>query len=144
MAAQISDKLPVIYSGGDFEGVCIRFRQQLNENSKKLCWHHSFPEMNHNELVGWRSESQDKAVLLLRNESDLARNQKRMELSKEIFAGYHPLIIEIFSKGSNRLEKTLYLVHLCDWISIYVAEINGTDAMEIDVINYFKSQLAKS
>ena len=37
------------------EGVIIRFKQQINENSKDFGWAHVFPEMNHNELwLGWR------------------------------------------------------------------------------------------
>lgn len=144
VAEIICNKLPVIYSESGYEGLCIRFRQQLNENAKKLCWHHVFPEMNHNELVGWREQAGDKVVILLRNDSDLKRNQLRMELSKEIFAKYTPSIVEIYSKGKSKLEKTLYLVHLCDWISVYVAEINKTDALEIEVINYFKNELSRS
>ena len=144
VAERIKDKISIIYAESAYEGVCIRFRQQLNENSKKLCWHHVYPEMNHNELVGWRNDASDKAVLMLRNDNDHRQNQKRMDLSKEIYGKYNPDIIEIFSKGKNKLERTLYLIHLCDWISIYIAEMNGTDPVEIEVINYFKSELAKS
>jgi len=144
VAELLHDKLPVLYAESGFEGLCIRFRQQINENSKKLCWHHVIPEMNHNELVGWRSDAANLAVVMLRNESDLSRNKKRMELSKEIFAKYNPEIIEINSKGENKLQRTLYLVHFCDWISVYIAEINRTDSVEIEVINYFKSELGKS
>lgn len=143
IAEKICNKNVVIYSQSDFEAVSVRFRQQLNENSKKLCWHHVFPEMNHNELVGWRSSATDKAVILLRNKTDKAGNKKRMELSKEIFAKYNPEIIEIFSAGKNKLEQSLYLIHLCDWISVYVAELNGIDPMEIKVINYLKGELAR-
>ena len=49
-------KIPVIYAESSYEGVAVRFRQQINENSKMLCWHHVVPEMNHNELVGWRKK----------------------------------------------------------------------------------------
>jgi len=52
-AEQITEKLfnkiPVIYADANSEGVAVRFRQQINENSKMLCWHHVIPEMNHNE-----------------------------------------------------------------------------------------------
>ena len=44
-----------------FEGVAVRFRQQINENSKMLCWHHVVPEMNHNELLGWRTNARVRA-----------------------------------------------------------------------------------
>ncbi|MBL4623763.1 MAG: hypothetical protein JKY42_01270, partial [Flavobacteriales bacterium] len=50
VAGCLKDTIPVIYTEESFEGVGIRFRQQINENSKMLCWHHVIPEMNHNEL----------------------------------------------------------------------------------------------
>ena len=39
-----------------------RFRQQINENSKMLCWHHVIPEMNHNEILGWAEKKDGLAV----------------------------------------------------------------------------------
>ena len=58
LAKKMHKQTPVIYVANGFEGVAIRFRQQINENSKMLCWHHVVPEMNHNELLGgvlmWR------------------------------------------------------------------------------------------
>ena len=143
LASKLHDKRILIYSQSDYEGVCIRFRQQINENSKMLCWHHVFPEMNHNELVGWKEKSDNLAVVLLRNEDDFDRNQSRMELCKGVFANYCPNVHEIWSAGSNKLERTLYLVHFCDWVSIYIAELNGTDSVEIEVINYLKGELSK-
>ena len=85
ISKQISDKRIVIYSESNYEGVSVRFRQQVNENSKKLCWHHVFPEMNHNELVGWKDGNDDIAVVMLRNNEDFSRNQTRMDLCKGNF-----------------------------------------------------------
>jgi glucose/mannose-6-phosphate isomerase len=64
VAKAIHNKLPIIYTLGNTEGVAIRFRQQLNENSKLLCWHHVLPEMNHNELVGWTEKNDNLAVIV--------------------------------------------------------------------------------
>jgi glucose/mannose-6-phosphate isomerase len=47
IARKINKKMIVIYSAANMESVAIRWRQQLNENSKMLCWHHVIPEMNH-------------------------------------------------------------------------------------------------
>ena len=63
-------RMPVIYAGAGTGGVAIRFRQQVNENAKMLCWHHVLPEMNHNELVGWAGGDDEKAVVVFRNETD--------------------------------------------------------------------------
>jgi glucose/mannose-6-phosphate isomerase len=37
----------------------------------------------------------------------------------------------------------MYLVHLGDWISWYLAELRGVDSMEVNVIDFLKSELAK-
>ncbi len=143
VADRIHNKIPVIYSTDRIEPIAVRLRQQINENGKMLCWHHVIPEMNHNELVGWTEKHPDMAVIYLRNSDDLKRNQVRIEINQEIIGRYSDTIIDIFSKGNSLIEKSFYLVHLGDWISWYLSVHKGADAIEIDVIDYLKAELAK-
>jgi len=143
IAAFLNGKLPVIYTTTYNEGIAIRFRQQLNENSKMLCWHHVIPEMNHNELVGWKTKNENLAVLFLRHKDEYERNVKRMEINRNVIKQYTPHITDVFSKGNSRIEKCLYLVHLTDWVSYYIAEANHTDANEVKVIDHLKNELSK-
>jgi glucose/mannose-6-phosphate isomerase len=143
IAKGLKGKTPIIYSEESFEGVAIRLRQQLNENAKTLCWHHTLPEMNHNELVGWAGGKDDYAVILFRNDSDYSRTQKRMEISKEVIQKYTNTHFEVWSKGKDAIEKSFYLIVLGDWISIYLAELLEVDPVEIKVINHLKGELAK-
>ena len=143
IATKLFNKTPIIYSTTSTEGVAVRFRQQLNENAKMLCWHHVFPEMNHNELVGWRKQNNELAIVIFRNDTDYDRVQKRIEICKEIFTKYASTIIEVHSKGDSPLEKAIYLIHLGDWVSWFLSDLNKLDAMEIDVINHLKGELAK-
>lgn len=136
-------KIPVIYAADGFGGVATRFRQQINENAKMLCWHHVIPEMNHNELVGWRTKNNDLAVVLFRNETDFKNIQKRMEISKETFVAYTNTTVEIWSKGESDLQRALYLIHIGDWISFFLGEKKGVDIMEVKVIDHLKGELAK-
>jgi glucose/mannose-6-phosphate isomerase len=142
IAEVLNNKMPVIYATTNNEGVVIRFRQQLNENSKILCWHHIIPEMNHNELVGWTQKNNDIAVLIFLDSDEYARNLARVEINKEVIKNYAGSITEIFSKGKSTIEKAIYFIHLGDWISVLLAEIRGVDAVEVDVINHLKSKLA--
>ncbi len=143
VADRIYDKLPVIYTTDRMESVAVRLRQQINENAKMLCWHHVVPEMNHNELVGWTEAHPEIAVIYLRNKDDFKRNQTRIEINQEIISKYCPTIIDIYSKGNSLIEKAFYLVNLGDWISWYLSEHKQVDAIEVNVINYLKSELAK-
>jgi len=140
---KLLNKIPVIYVDANYEGVAIRFRQQINENAKMLCWHHVIPEMNHNELVGWTTKNENLAVVIFRNNDDYFRTQKRMEVNKSVFSQYTSTIIEIYSKGNSPLEKALYLIHIGDWISYLLAEKRGVDVTEVDVITNLKNELAK-
>lgn len=143
IAGKLEGKIPIVYTTTPMASVAVRFRQQINENSKMLCWHHVLPEMNHNELVGWRKKSSDWAVVFLRNENDYSRNNQRIAINKEIIAGYCDTIIDINSKGSSHIERALYLIHLTDWVSFFLAELNKVDAVEVKVIDFLKNSLAK-
>ena len=136
-------KIPVIYAVDGNNGVATRFRQQVNENSKMLCWHHVLPEMNHNELVGWAEPHPECAVVILRNKSDYSRTQARIEISKDVFSKYAGGVMEIWSKGDSRLAQCLYLIHLTDWTSCFLADKKGIDAVEVNIINHLKGSLAK-
>jgi glucose/mannose-6-phosphate isomerase len=144
IANKLNGKLPIIYSAADYEGMAIRFRQQLNENSKVLCWHHAIPEMNHNELVGWRDKDSNKVVVILRNENDYERVQMRMEINKKIFKQFTNNIIEIYSKGNTYWERIFYFIHLTDYISTELAKLRQLDATEVKVIDFLKGSLAKA
>lgn len=144
IAKKVLGKTPIIYSASSIEGVAVRFRQQLNENSKMLCWHGAIPEMNHNELVGWRDDAKDKVVMILRNEDDYERVQLRMEIGKKIMKKYHPSIIDIYSEGKTYWERIFHLIHLTDWVSVHLAELRNMDATEVKVIDFLKGELAKA
>ena len=143
LASNLKGKIPVIYSDAWYEVVAIRFRQQINENSKMLCWHHSIPEMNHNELVGWKNKNEQLAVVIFRNETDYYRTKKRIEINKGIFSQYTPNIYEVNSKGGSDIERSLYLIHFGDWVSYYLAELQEIDPVEVNVITHLKGELAK-
>jgi glucose/mannose-6-phosphate isomerase len=142
LAAKLVNKLPVIYTTTPYEGVGIRFRQQLNENAKILCWHQVIPEMNHNELVGWTQQHPEIEVLIFRDRDEYSRNDARIAINKEVISKFAN-ITEIWARGDSAIEKSIYLIHLGDWISVLLAEKRGVDAMEINVINHLKGQLAK-
>ena len=146
-AKQISEKLlnkiAVLYSLGTCEGTVVRFRQQINENSKMLCWHNTLPEMNHNELVGWTTRNENLVVMAFHTSFDYERTKKRYAVCRPIFEKYSNGVIDITAKGTSKLEQFLYLIHLGDWISCYLADLKGIDPVEVNVIDLLKGELAK-
>jgi glucose/mannose-6-phosphate isomerase len=144
IAIKLIHQTPIIYSLGTTESIAVRFRQQLNENSKILCWHHVIPEMNHNELVGWTEKNENLSVIVLKTDFDHPKNRKRLEICIDIFKKYTSHLIEINAKGNSKIEQAIYLINLTDWVSYYIAEIKNIDAVEVRVIDFLKNELAKA
>lgn len=142
IATAIHGKFPVIYATDRMGAVALRLRQQLNENSKLLALHHVFPEMNHNELVGWRNQNGEYAVLEFRSADDLHRNQIRMGICADIIKDVAVSFHEISCLGTSLIEQAMYGVHLGDWISWELAEARKMDAIEVNVIDMLKKELA--
>jgi glucose/mannose-6-phosphate isomerase len=143
IASSFQSKTPVLYSEASLEGATIRMRQQINENAKQLCWHHVLPEMNHNELVGWAGGKNEYAVLFLRTSYDHPRSKVRMDICKNIISKYTDNLYEIYAEGNSLIEQTLYLILFGDWVSVYLADLNKVDSIEVNVIDYLKSELSK-
>lgn len=143
IALQLHRKIPVIYSLGSCEGITVRFRQQINENSKMLCWHNTFPEMNHNELVGWTEKNDHLSVITFHTSYDYSRTKKRYELCKPLFTSLSSSVIDVIAKGGSKLEQFLYLINIGDWISCDLADLKGIDPVEVDVITNLKNNLSK-
>lgn len=136
-------RLPIIYVNDPYAGVAERWKQQINENSKMLCHFHVIPEMNHNEMVGWRDGNENTAVLFIKGDDDDKRNVTRMQICADIISNYTSHVKTISTSGDTRIERLMYAVYLGDWVSLYLADVRSMDPVEVKVIDFLKSQLAK-
>ncbi len=143
LAEHLNGKIPVLYAETPFEPALVRARQQFNENSKFLCWHHTIPEMNHNELVGWGGGDDRFAVVFFENNDMHPSNALRTKISKERICAKTAQVRSIPLLGNGIIEQSIYMINLVDWASYYLAEMNNTDAIDIEVIDYLKSELGK-
>lgn len=143
IALAINNTTTVIYSEINYEAVAIRGKQQINENGKYLCRYHVIPEMNHNELVGWACGNDQHSALFLSAEDMHPSNRKRFELTKAIVSAKTKNVITLEAQGSNFIERSLYLIHLLDWVSYYLGIERNEDVVEVRVIDFLKAELAK-
>ncbi len=147
LAHELKDKLPVIYSASEhFDAVGLRWRGQICENAKQLAFGHVLPEMNHNELVGWRNAThlmKQMHVVFLRDKATHKRVAVRENLTKQIVSQYASAVTEVWSEGKSLLARMFSLIHFGDWVSFYLAILNNEDPTPVKVIDYLKSELAK-
>lgn len=147
IAKKLKGKLPVIYCDNRLQAMALRFQQQLNENAKQIAHINTFPEMNHNELVGWRFPENlmpMMQVIYLYSDHDHERVEKRMEICRDIFEKKSNPIIDVIGEGASLLEQYYYLIHLTDWISLYLAKENDIEPDPLESVIYLKAELNKT
>lgn len=147
VAASLHNKYPVIYGAQDrIDAVVTRWRGQLAENAKTLASSHFFPEMNHNEIVGWDHPAailKDCAVVILRDSQDHPRVAKRMDITEKLIRSKCASITEVRSSGKGLLARMFSLVYTGDFVSFYLAMLNKCDPTPVDRIKYLKEQLSR-
>lgn len=146
LAEKLVGFLPVIYSTADLtSAVGNRFKCQLNENSKVHAFHNAFPELNHNEIIGWETYDERIAKLkaiFIEEESSHPQIKKRFNITGELLNKVGVDIITLLSSEATFQERLLDLVYLTDWISYYLAIQRGKDPSEIEYIHLLKNRLA--
>jgi len=147
MALKLFNRIPVIWgSSGTTEVVAQRWKGQINENAKAPAYWSIFPELNHNELVGFRfPESLLKSlhVVILRDDSDHPRVQRRIEITKNVISKAVAGITDVRASGGGPLSRTYSLIYSGDYTSLYLAYLYGIDPGPVEVIDYLKNELAK-
>lgn len=146
LAITLINKIPVIYgSAGWMSTMAYRWKCQFNENAKRYAIFGEFPELNHNEVVGWEGDEgfyEEMSVIFLRNDMDHPRIRARMDLTADIIRE-KASVAEIWAEGSNNLEKLFFMVLFGDLLAIYLAYLIGREPADISVIHRLKAELAK-
>ena len=137
---KISNKMPFIYACDDFEGVALRFKQQLNENSKRHACYNLIPEMNHNEIVPWVKKNMC-AIPIFINGISLDKNKKRVDININQILKSVDEVIEVTITNNNYLIQYFHFIHLLDWVSLFLAEKGEVDPDDITLIDVLKNKL---
>ena len=143
LALELVGKSMVMYAGPKLAPAAYKWKISFNENAKNVAWYNQFPEINHNEFLGWTSHPVDKpyAVVELRSTLEHPRVQKRFEVTERLLSGRRPSPEVVNVQGSDVLEQLLWAVAFGDFVSIYVALLNGIDPTPVELIEKFKQQL---
>jgi glucose/mannose-6-phosphate isomerase len=144
IAERIHGTVPVIYATGSLSATAVRWKNQINENSKMIAFNGVIPEMNHNEIVGWSEcaqRSKVKPVFICEQETtDTERSMLNDSIEIMTSSGLDPEIVTIW--GNTVFERSLKALMLGDYISLFLAVMNDVDPMDVGPIVKFKQKLA--
>jgi glucose/mannose-6-phosphate isomerase len=146
LAGRLIGRIPVIYSATQLlEPVAQRWKDQFNENAKTFAVWNTFPELNHNETVGWGldpSLAKVIHVIILHDRLQPARLSQRVAITKEIAFHRAGGLDEFTSEGEHKLARLLSLILLGDLVSWNLAIKRDIDPTPVQVIDELKGRLA--
>lgn len=140
LAQKIKGKIPVFYASETFKAAAYRCKTQVNENAKQPAFSNVIPEMNHNELSGFKNLANKVHVIFIRDKKDSVHIRKRIEINKRIIKEKTG-ISEINTKGKTLLARMLTVIYVGDFASYYLALMNKEDPTPVSVIEELKKRL---
>ena len=145
LAIGLKDSIPFICGFDLYESVALRIKTQLNENSKIPAKTESFPELNHNETVGWtgsRDLTKNFSVVLIRDDWEEPVIRTRIDVTRSlVFDEGAKEVLEIRGRGRGRLARMLSAMYIGDYASIYLAILNHIDPTPVTIIDKLKNKL---
>ena len=143
LAVKLFGSLPIVYGYGAFAAAALRFKQQLNENSKLFSKYEVFPELDHNDIEGFEINAPEmKPVLvLLRGDDDNPQVRNRVDETLHILRTSVADIVEVRSIGSG-ITQLLTTIQICDSASLFLACLRGIDPGPVNQIAKLKGALS--
>lgn len=143
IALELMGRTVIMYAGPLLFPAANKWKICFNENAKNTAWCNSYPEFNHNEFIGWSSHPVDKpfAVVEIRSNLEHQRVQKRFEVSERLLSGKRPSPLVVEPQGDTVLKQLLWSIAMGDFVSVYLALLNGVNPTPVDLVEKLKVEL---
>lgn len=146
LAEALHTRITLLVADTPFEPVAERIRCQLNENSKVLAFSRALPESNHNDTVAWTADAtvQYWTGLFV---GPFARNPalaERARFVREILEERGLPVLDLDVPDDDLLVHMMATTYLGDWVSLYLAFLNGEDPSNVASIPRLKERAART
>ena len=140
IAAGIGRAPVVVHGCGTTVPVARRWANQMNENAKLLSFAADVPEVAHNAIEAWATDSHGFAAVFLVDPELSDKDRLRMDTMAAIVGETGVTSIEVDAGGETGAERVFRGVILGDLLSLALAESKGVDPDPVPVIESFKSR----
>ncbi|MSQ41447.1 MAG: hypothetical protein EXR65_00180 [Dehalococcoidia bacterium] len=146
LARRLYGRIPLVVGADHLDVAARRWSAQLNENAKQWAFHGALPEMNHNLVAGFGFPPAAPSLLCVLVLDSLAAHHRvrlRVGLTAELLAEagiqHHVQLVP----GATVLESLLSACYLGDWVSLYIAMLNGSDPTPTPALDWLKRTLSQ-
>lgn len=144
IAKKLFQKIIVVYASNKFKAVSRIWKIKFNENSKTPAFHNYFPELNHNEMVGFSElkKNNNFHFIIIKDKNGNPRNLKRMDLFASLLKKKGSKVDFVEIKDGSLSFKIFSTLLLGDWASYYLALKYKIDPTPVNIVENFKKLLA--
>jgi glucose/mannose-6-phosphate isomerase len=143
IAHKLVGKTPVVYTTEKYKSLAMINKIKINENAKTPAFWNYFPELNHNEMVGFTLPQAKFHFLTFIDKSEHPQNVKRMKITADLYKEKEMETDFLEIKGENTFEKIFSTLLLGDWISYYLALEYNQDPNPVEMVENFKKLLMR-
>ena len=141
LAKKLNGKTPIIHTTDRHKAVALIWKIKINENAKTPCFWNYYPELNHNEMVGYTLPQAKFHIVTLLDPTDNPRIIKRMRITAPLLKtkGIETTFFEM--PGSDLFTKMFGTLLFGDWTSYYLALAYGQDPTPVEMVEDLKKAL---
>jgi len=146
-ALQIYGTVPVVYTYDPYRSAGLRFKTQVNENCKLPARFDVFPELNHNEIMGWEASERilrHYTLVLIREVEERSEVKARIDVLKErFFSRKAKSVVEVRPRGKTILGRIFSLICTLDMVSMYLAVLHRRDPVASETFQILKYEVTE-
>lgn len=145
LAEHIRNAQPTIVGEGHLWPAAMRWKAQLNENSKIFARAEPLPEMNHNDLVPWSQAPKHPvdALLLLRRHREPKEVATRFDFLADVAKKENVPVEQVPAECRTPLGQCLEHLMFADYTSVYTAVLRHVDPTPVPIITELKQRLER-
>jgi glucose/mannose-6-phosphate isomerase len=136
---------PVVYGAGDIAAVAAeRTRCQLNEDAKMYASNRFFPELCHNEVVGYEGDDErlgEFYVLVYRGPRENEILTKQTDAALDIIGRKVAGVRQIKPTSEDTLPALFELIYFGDFLGYYTALLRGINPEPVKTITELKERM---
>lgn len=149
LALRLKARVPIIYASNRNRAIAYNWKIKFNETGKIPAFYNVFPELNHNEMIGFDAKESTRVLseifycIILKDAVDDMRIQKRMAVLENQYKE-RGISVESFEiKGETEFHKIFSSLVMADWAAFHSAKLYGVEPEEVPMVEEFKKLMAK-
>jgi len=139
LARTLHGATPVIYAPDAFWPLARIWKIKINENAKTPAFWNVFPELNHNEYVGFTNPQGRFHIVMLTDAQDHPRNRKRFDITAATLQERGIGVTLRAIPEGDIIARYFHTLALADWTSYFLALLYGQDPTPVDMVEDFKA-----